>query len=265
MHNRVRIRSTFNESAGIYDRVRPSYPDQIIEDAIALSKIPDGGRILEIGCGTGKATELFSSKGYVIDCLDIGTDLVSVALEKFKDNNKIKVIVSSFEDWHPNEFKYDLVLAAASLHWVDPAVRLKKSASILRSTGSLAILSNKHIQKNEGFFKRVRDSYNAYAPSMQKVAANRQKLWDHSVVGEDLFCKAEVRRVPWVEEYSAKDYVALLGTYSDHLSLPENERSVLFANIEKLIRDEFGGFVRKHYEASLSLRTVRDSVAKSRT
>ena len=54
------LRTTFNTSAEWYDRIRPGYPEALIDDVINLSAIPAGGRILEIGCGTGKATERFA-------------------------------------------------------------------------------------------------------------------------------------------------------------------------------------------------------------
>ncbi len=52
------LRATFNASAGWYDKVRPGYPEALIDDVIAMSAIPEEGQILEIGCGTGKATEM---------------------------------------------------------------------------------------------------------------------------------------------------------------------------------------------------------------
>ena len=71
------LRTTFNTSAGWYDRVRPSYPEALIEDVIGLSAIPEGGQILEIGCGAGKATGMFASRGYAMLCLEIGTELAA--------------------------------------------------------------------------------------------------------------------------------------------------------------------------------------------
>jgi SAM-dependent methyltransferase len=81
--SRDRLRETFNRSADVYDRIRPGYPDTLVDDVIRLSGIPDQGHILEIGCGTGKATEPFALRGYWMDCLDIGRDLAAVAATKF--------------------------------------------------------------------------------------------------------------------------------------------------------------------------------------
>lgn len=96
--NRKRYGKTFGSSASQYERVRPSYPKALIDDVISLSDLPNEGRILEIGCGTGKATALFAGKGYSLDCLDIGENLAAIAADKFKDLDNVHVSVSSFED-----------------------------------------------------------------------------------------------------------------------------------------------------------------------
>ena len=53
---RRRLRATYDEAALLYDQARPGYPEALFDDMVSLSGIPPGGRILEIGCGTGQAT-----------------------------------------------------------------------------------------------------------------------------------------------------------------------------------------------------------------
>ena len=255
--NRERTGNSFNLIAEEYDSVRSSYPSALVDDAISLTDLPMDGRILEIGCGTGKASELFAAKGYALECLDVGADLAAVATEKLNDYKNVQVKVTSFEDWDSDRNLYDLVLAAASFHWIDPQIRFTKSASILKQTGALALFSNSHVRKGEGFFSRVQDVYRIHAPSMARIAKERKKLWTEPVIGEDLFNEPLCRKYPWVAEYRAEEYITLLGTYSDHISLPEDERSKLFEEITKLIQDEYAGVVQKHYEAVLILRTVK--------
>jgi hypothetical protein len=54
-----------------------------------------------------------------------------------------------------------------------------------------------------------------------------------------------------------KEYISLLGTYSGHINLPEEERSNLFSAIEGLIDREYEGKVLKHYETVLRLQSRR--------
>jgi SAM-dependent methyltransferase len=255
-HSRARLRETFNRSAETYDRIRPGYPDALIDDVIHLSGIPEQGRILEIGCGTGKATEPFALRGYTMDCLDVGRDLAAVAAAKFESLSKVRIVVSSFEDWEPNERPYDLVIAATSFHWVDPKVAYIKSAAVLKPSGALAMFSNTPVRTNNGFFARVQDVYRACAPSITSDAPKPGKV-QQETAGLELFQEPILRRYPWSTQYSTEQYIELLGTYSDHISLPDAEKAALLRGIADLIDEEFGGSVLKPYEAVLCLRKIK--------
>jgi SAM-dependent methyltransferase len=256
-NSREQLRQTFNRSADVYDRIRPGYPDALVDDVIRLSGIPDQGRILEIGCGTGKATEPFALRGYWMDCLDIGSDLAAVAAAKFKGLDRVRIVESSFEDWYPGARRYDLVIAATSFHWVDPKVAYVKSAAVLKPSGALAEFSNTPVPKTEGFFVRVQDVYRACAPSISSDApAPKTNRQGHA--GLELFQEPVTRTYPWSVQYSADQYIELLSTYSDHISLPDAERNALFSGVADLIREEYGGSVLKHYQAVLALRKIKE-------
>lgn len=252
---REHLRETFNRSADVYDRIRPGYPEALVDDVISLSRIPEQGRILEIGCGTGKATESFACRGYWMDCLDIGSDLAAVAAAKFERFKNVDIVVCSFEDWEPRNQVYDLVMAATSFHWVNPKGAYIKSVAVLKSTGALAVFSNTHVRKNEGFFASDQDVYDARAPSMARGESTKGKS-RQKPVGQELFREPVVRRYSWSMSYTAEEYVELLGTYSDHINLPYPERKALFTGIAHLINGEFGGMVQKYYESVLTLRMV---------
>ena len=254
--SRERLRETFNRSADTYDQIRPGYPDALIDDVIRLSGIPGQGRILEIGCGTGKATEPFAARGYTMDCLEIGRDLAAVAETKFGRFAKVRIVVSSFEDWDPDDRLYDLVIAATSFHWVDPRVAYVKSAAVLKSSGALAVFSNTPARKKDGFFARVQAVYRACAPSIVSDGPRPGKV-QQEPAGLELFQEPINRRYPWSMQYSTDQYIALLGTYSDHISLPDAEKTALLRGIADLIDQEFGGSVRKQYEAVLTLRRIK--------
>jgi len=254
--NRQQLRETFNQSADVYERIRPGYPDALVDDAISLSGIPERGRILEIGCATGKATGPFALRGYSMDCLDIGRDLAAVATTRYERFDNVRIVVSSFEDWEPNDHKYDLVIAATSFHWVDPMVAYVKSASVLEPTGALAVFTNTHVRKNEGFFARVQDVYRVCAPSMTSGASDALKA-SQEPVGPELFQEPVIRRYPHSIEYSADQYIEMLSTYSDHISLPVAERKALLRGIADSINREYSGTVLKHYEAVLTLRKIK--------
>jgi len=78
-------KTVFDEAAQLYDKARPSYPQQLVEDVMFYANLPSDGRILEIGCGTGQATCLFARHGYRMLCVEPGPNLVALAKEKCRD------------------------------------------------------------------------------------------------------------------------------------------------------------------------------------
>ena len=50
---REQLRTRFEEVPELYDRARPTYPEELFEDLAALAGLGEGARVLEIGCGTG--------------------------------------------------------------------------------------------------------------------------------------------------------------------------------------------------------------------
>jgi len=256
-------RTAFDRAAGDYDEVRPSLPEPLVEDIVRLSGLPPGGRILEIGCGTGQATLPFARRGYAMLCLDIGPNLAALAAEKCRPYPRVEVRASSFEDWQPDDGSFDLVLAANAFHWVPTHVACAKSAAVLRGSGALAVAYDAHPAPHQGFFPAVNRAYQQHAPELanppetytpegmrrfhERIAAGAEKLR-----ASGFFAEVVVRTYPWSRDYDAGQYLKLLGTYSDHLSLPEASRRRLFEGIAEVIA-RFGGKVTKPYLTVLYL------------
>ena len=249
------LRLTFNSVALLYDEVRPGYPDEMIEDIIILSGIPSHGKILEVGCGTGQATRPFAHRGYDMLCLDIGPQLVEVAKKQLHQFGNIAFLVCSFEDWSPDRH-FDLVISSTAFHWIDPVVRYSKTAEVLSVTGALAVFSNTHIRKNEGFFADIQDVYRQHVPEWCQPQEDTKPSSPTSTSepGLERFCESTRQVYPWSTYYTAKEYVRLLNTYSGHIALPDQKRKALFDDIEEFINVRYDGRILKHYEGVLDIR-----------
>lgn len=251
------LKKTFDTAAALYNSMRPGYPEALIEDILRLSRIPTHGNILEIGCGMGQATKPFADRGYHMTCLDIGTNLADAARRKFQDYDNVTITSESFETWNPQTIKYHLIIAATSFHWLDPAIRYTKAAQILRPGGALALFANHHIRRDEGFFAEVQSIYRSITPARCQAKPEVSKPLGTGP-GVDLFGKPITKLYPWDEQYTADEYIALLGTYSDHINLTQPERERLFRAITGLINTNYEGFVIKHYESKLEIRRKKN-------
>ncbi|MBB6548202.1 hypothetical protein ABT362_08515 [Nonomuraea rubra] len=50
------MRATFNRAADTYQDARPDYPPGLYADLLATTALEPPARLLEVGCGPGKAT-----------------------------------------------------------------------------------------------------------------------------------------------------------------------------------------------------------------
>ena len=243
------LKTTFNTAAVLYEDIRPGYPEELIQDIMELSGINDHSRILEVGCGTGKATQSFAERGYELVCLDIGADLIAVAQERLRKYPNVSFVQQAFEEWKP-EGTFDLVISATAFHWIDPKVRYLKAFQVLKSNGFLAVFSNQHVRKDEGFFAESQSLYDKYyAPMTTNCPTHAMNF-----PGVEAFQDPIKRVYPWTQTYSSEQYIKLLGTYSGHIALPDENRHLLFEGIVDLIETQYDGQVTKHYEAVLDFR-----------
>lgn len=131
--NRLRANS-FGGEAPAYDAHRPRYPDGMIDELLT-----EGARlVLDVGAGTGIASQQFAERG--ADVLAVEPDARMAAVARLKG---IPIELATFERWEPAGRRFDLVVFAASFHWVDPAVALPKVRTVLRAGGRLALLWNR--------------------------------------------------------------------------------------------------------------------------
>src|SRR4051794_11338355 len=95
-----RLRVEFNEwaRAGRGESMERGHRP-VGEQAIARMHVPDGARVLDLGCGSGWATRLLSGyarKGLVIG-VDISDEMIELARSSSKEFNNVEFRVGSAE------------------------------------------------------------------------------------------------------------------------------------------------------------------------
>lgn len=252
-------RTLFNNVAALYDAARPGYPESLVEDVVALSGIPAEGRILEIGCGPGKATLPFARRGYSILCLELGEELAALARENCRPYPKVEVQTTAFEAWETQERAFDLIISAQAFHWIPPELGYPKVQQALKPSGTMALFWNQHPNSEPEFFEALAELYRTKAPHL----AEKEKGWEAwarrieiEINETGLFSPVQVRTYPWQQPYTADQYLNLLNTYSDHLNLTAEVRQDLFAAIRELI-EVYGGIVTRPYVTVLFLAQVK--------
>ena len=255
-------RYTFNQVAFEYDAVRPTYPEALVEDILALSSFPQNGRILEVGCGSGQATLPFARRGCSIVCLDIGPDLIKLAAQKCQDFPGVSFNCTSYEDWQPGEEKFDLLLSATAFHWIPPEIGYPKAASLLTDIGHIALFWNYHPRPYTGFFLDVDEIYRQILPDWTDPNSAPALDEDIQETAKEinqtgLFEPVMVKRYPWSRDYTTAEYLTLLNTHSDHYNLEVDLKKRLFQEIGALIDSKYGGSITKPHLTVLFIAQKR--------
>lgn len=244
---------TFDAAAADYDAARPGYPEGLIDDVVRITGIPDNGRILEIGCGSGQATRSFAPRGYDITGIDISSALVRIASDHFADRSNVHFTTIGFEEFDESVQPFDLIVAATSWHWVDPALRYHKAARLLNDTGSLVILANLFPEPfYTGFFLRAQDVYREVVPEWGEPGSTKTTMdlireTEHEMRDTGLFRDVIVCEHTWQVTYDRDQYCRLLTTYSDHLLLGRDRLNRLLDGLRAIIDEEYGGMVVRPY------------------
>jgi ubiquinone/menaquinone biosynthesis C-methylase UbiE len=136
---RLHRRTLFDSVAQLYQASRLGYPSDIVEFVVATAAVGVSSEVLEVGCGTGQLTESLACHGFRLTAIDIGSSMVAAARRRL-DGSALSFQVSSFEDFAAADASFDLIISGNAFHWVDPEVRFRKPARLLRPGGWLALL-----------------------------------------------------------------------------------------------------------------------------
>lgn len=241
----------FNDAAIDYDKYRPSYPDEAITAMVDLSEVGPKSRLLEVGCGTGQATEPLAARGFEIDAVELGPNLAAVAINKLARWPRVHITVNAYEDYEPQVGAYNLIYSAQAFHWVDPSVRLQKSARLLRQNGYLALLYNCTPQL-DGTLAVLSDRLQRLTGIPVGTPQMHQDMdrWQTELSESGLFSDIVLYEYPWSSSYSAEAYQGLFRTYSDFRGLSADLRAETAKTIERTIY-EAGGTVTREYVCTL--------------
>jgi SAM-dependent methyltransferase len=248
--------SIFDIIVNDYHEMRPRYPNAIFNSIIHRAGINLDAKILEIGPGTGQATDFFAKQGYKITAIELGREMASFIENEFVDFSNLQVINCAFEEVSLPINSYDLIFAATSFHWIRPECKFTKPYTLLKPNGCLAIIETKHLldDNNKAFFIESQFIYKKYrGDSSDPSTLNDISEVTAIKVDENLFRRIHFQVFPLKLKYSASEYVRLLSTYSDVILMEESKRNDFLNDIKNLIIDRFNNIVWKYYGLSLTI------------
>jgi SAM-dependent methyltransferase len=253
----IHLRTSFNREARLYHETRPRYPQALFDSLIKVTHLQKNARLLEIGPGTGQATEALARRGYLILAVELGPDLAEVAREALRSYENVEVINGAFEEVELPSESFDLVYAATSFHWVNPAARFMKPHALLKERGHLAIIDTHHVSDEAGdrFFFASRPIFEEYRLNDKGDDFHKPRTFDLKPFefDENLFELVFFKAFPIQVRYNSKEFAKLLGTYSPMLAMNPKSRAGFLKEITDLIENQFGGFLNYHFAMTLAI------------
>jgi ubiquinone/menaquinone biosynthesis C-methylase UbiE len=248
-----RYGKVFDEIAAEYDRRRPAYPDELVDQACQVAGIGRGDHVLEVGCGSGQLTRALAARGLHVTALEPGTSLMALARQNLEGAGAVEFVHAQFEDALLPPGQFQAVFSASAFHWVDPEVSWRKAADVLVPGGTLALVQYFGLEEprsrpdQEAAFAAMRKvapdiaaSWPAYRDLDATLAGMKQRRGNVSAVwawlgsydiGQDyaglLFGDVQVAVMPKLVEHTPDELNALVRTMSFYARLSPGQRQAL--------------------------------------
>lgn len=245
----------FEESAEDYHRLRPGYPAALFSDLSRLTGLGTGTEAVEVGSGTGLATEGLLRLNWRVTCVEPAAQMAAIARATLGD--AFTLVPLAFEDWEAPGDSADVVFAATSWMWVRQEIGFPKAAALLRDDGFLALSWQTLVSLGpDGIQERLESVYEALAPQMKAVFFNQQTVhdgWPERVAASGYFTAPETLAYPFARSFDARSFVAATFTYGMHGELDPGQRARLAEGLVAAIDAEYGGRVERYEQAYLYL------------
>jgi len=237
------IKYLFDEAVSNYEKRRPNYGTELFEDIINYAEINKDKSLIEVGCGTGQATEPFLKTNCKVTAVELGENLSSFTREKLKSYKNLNVVQSAFEEYDCDDNKFDVLYSATAFHWIPDKIGYKKAYRVIKKGGTLALFWNRPSinDKDNPLHQKIQSFYNELLPHWSyKVTDNDDKSRYSSIINkidQYGFMNIELKLYNNIRKFTGVEYIELLNTYSDHLALEKTIKEKLFTAIRTVIED----------------------------
>jgi SAM-dependent methyltransferase len=256
-------KSWYSSVAQTYDRVRPKYAPTFLTRVVEIAKIPDNGRVLEVGCGPGTATLSLAKMGYSVVALEPSLEVCEVARQNVAADPHVEIINTSFEEWEPVDREFDAIVAATSWHWVAPESKHAKAASLLKDDGALILLWNTGMKPSLEIFESLSDLFRQYLPTLatykdRETELSEMRIFATAAIESGLFSNLQEESHVNEVNYAIDDYLQLLTTYSPCIALSPDLRHELLEGLRAVLVQNCGSQIQLSYQSVFHVLTKID-------
>lgn len=231
-------RPFFGNAADEYQDLRPGYPSELVTRVLEYA-----GQVrhaVEVGAGTGKATDAFVRAGLTVECIEPDPVMAAKIRSRY-GAGAVAVTPSPFEQWTPAA-PPRLIFAAQSWHWLNARTRCRRAAAALAAGGSLALFGHRFLIADDDLAERVDRPYLVHAPHLigdpgtQRVTAAAY-WYTAELLGSGDFQEVEAFDFDRLLRYDVEAYLRLVATFSSHRDLGPKTLARLIADLRVALHD----------------------------
>ncbi len=213
----------FASAADLYERARPSYPQDAVDWLVAQTELGPSHTVVDLGAGTGKLTRLLLPSGARV-----------VAVEPIAEMRAhiqgAEVLDGTAEAIPLPDGSADVVTVAQAFHWFDHDRALPEIHRVLRPEGHLVIVWNMR-DLDDPLQRGVEE---LLRPVREDVPGQILGTWREPLARCALFGPATVGEFKYEQQFTTDDLCDRVASTSFVAALPPIERDELLVRVRAL-------------------------------
>lgn len=217
--------SIFSHKANYYAKYRWHYVPEAIDYIVKVSDLKKDAAIADIGSGTGILTELLLAKAKTVYAVEPNAEMRLKAEERLGEQFAFRSVDGKGESTTLPDQCVELITAAHSLHWMEPADAKREFRRILKPEGWLATVNNVNLENDflEAWEEAMNECSFDFSPKEMRLKAFNP---------DDYFIAYEVMEFPfrllhtldsWIGAslsiaFAPSDFDAAFGEYLEAVS-----------------------------------------------
>lgn len=227
-----------------FDKWRPRYCPEAFADIIFYADLKPGKKMLEIGPGTGQATEPLLKTGCDYVGIELGENLWKFTKEKFSAYPNCKLINGDFCTYDFGDEKFDMIFSAATIQWIPEEIAFSRCFDLLKPGGCLIMIANITNDSFRNSLELIKEKDAVYEAYFKPENPYNRKINKENVVNYG-FSPVEVSNFEYDRDMTAEEFAHLTMTHADHITLQEPNRTKLINGLVEVI-NRHGGVWKKH-------------------
>ena len=228
---------SFEQVAELYERVRPSYPEEAVDWLADQLRIDGASTVLDLGAGTGKLTRAFVGRAARVIAVEPGPEMLAQLQRVVPE---AEALLGAAEAIPLADDSVDAVVCGQSFHWFRRDEAVREIERVLRPGGGLGLIWNAR-DRDDPLQREVSRLLGPFVPPGREALPTSASRFVAETMGE--LVTAEFH---FEQELDADALVGRILSISFVAASPEASRAELERQLRSLAA-QHGGSIRFRY------------------